>query len=237
VSGVGYPPAPVASGGTLAGRLVTRVQEGADALDIKLDLSLTGRPRTLSEHVEQAIEEAARQMLEAADASDEIHRIRLAVEFREAELYVSLDHDGTLEQAARARTEVAVLDVYELLGAMGGGVSFSTGRGFGARVELTLPYEEGVISAPQDALVLRGSAAAPQRAPVAASVERLTPQEAACLALLAAGYSNKEIAAQLFISLGTVKFHLAQIYQKLDVQGRGRGAAVARARELGLIFD
>ena len=77
----------------------------------------------------------------------------------------------------------------------------------------------------------------PFDAPYAPLVERLTAQEQACLDLLALGYSNKEIAAQMNIGVGTVKYHLAQIYQKLDVQGRGRGAAVARARELGLIFD
>ncbi len=67
--------------------------------------------------------------------------------------------------------------------------------------------------------------------------ERLTPQEETTLSLLAAGLSNKEIAGRMNLGVGTVKFHLAQIYQKLGVQGRGRGAAVARARELGLLFD
>ena len=70
-----------------------------------------------------------------------------------------------------------------------------------------------------------------------AGVERLTAQEATTLNLLAAGLSNKEIAGRMHLGVGTVKFHLAQIYQKLGVQGRGRVAAVARARELGLIFD
>ena len=70
-----------------------------------------------------------------------------------------------------------------------------------------------------------------------ARIPRLTPQEEVALSLLASGFSNKEIASRMGIGVGTVKYHLAQIYQKLDVQGRGRGAAVARARELGLIFD
>ena len=68
-------------------------------------------------------------------------------------------------------------------------------------------------------------------------VETLTTQEATTLNLLAAGLSNKEIAGRMHLGVGTVKFHLAQIYQKLGVQGRGRVAAVARARDLGLIFD
>jgi LuxR family transcriptional regulator, maltose regulon positive regulatory protein len=68
-------------------------------------------------------------------------------------------------------------------------------------------------------------------------VERLTTQEGACLALLAAGYTNKDIVAQVRMSAGTVTFHLAQIYQGLGVQGRGRVAAVRRARQPSLIFD
>ena len=68
-------------------------------------------------------------------------------------------------------------------------------------------------------------------------VERLTTQEEAGLALLAAGYTNKEIVAWVRMSASKVKFHLARIYQKLGVQGRGRVAAVRRARQPGLIFD
>jgi LuxR family maltose regulon positive regulatory protein len=45
--------------------------------------------------------------------------------------------------------------------------------------------------------------------------------------------SNQEIAAELFVSVNTVKTHLKAIYRKLDVEDR-RGA-VRRARELSLL--
>lgn len=48
----------------------------------------------------------------------------------------------------------------------------------------------------------------------------LTPREAEIAALVMRGYSNKEIGAELFISLDTVKKHLSSIYQKARVKNR-----------------
>jgi LuxR family maltose regulon positive regulatory protein len=61
----------------------------------------------------------------------------------------------------------------------------------------------------------------------------LSQRELEVLGLIAAGRSNKEIATELVIALGTVKRHTVNIFNKLDV--RNRTEAVAKARELGLI--
>jgi LuxR family maltose regulon positive regulatory protein len=61
----------------------------------------------------------------------------------------------------------------------------------------------------------------------------LSKREVELLRLVAAGHSNKEIAAELFISLGTVKRHTVNIFTKLDV--RNRTEAVAKARQLSLL--
>ena len=63
--------------------------------------------------------------------------------------------------------------------------------------------------------------------------EPLSERELEILRLLAAGDSNKEIAAALFIAEGTVKNHVTNILGKLDA--RDRTQAALRARELGLI--
>lgn len=63
--------------------------------------------------------------------------------------------------------------------------------------------------------------------------DALSPRERDVLACLANGSSNREIAEKLYISLPTVKTHLARIYSKLDV--RNRHEAVARALALGLL--
>jgi DNA-binding NarL/FixJ family response regulator len=48
----------------------------------------------------------------------------------------------------------------------------------------------------------------------------LTEREVAVLQALAQGQSNKEIARTLWLAEQTVKFHLTNIYRKLDVRGR-----------------
>jgi LuxR family maltose regulon positive regulatory protein len=64
-------------------------------------------------------------------------------------------------------------------------------------------------------------------------IEPLTPRELEVLALLDRHLTNKEIAAELVISYGTVKTHTLNIYRKLDV--RKRREAVAKAKELNLL--
>jgi DNA-binding CsgD family transcriptional regulator len=61
----------------------------------------------------------------------------------------------------------------------------------------------------------------------------ISGREFEVLELLAAGRSNKEIAAALTLSPNTVKTHIARLYEKLDA--RRRTEAVSRARELGML--
>lgn len=64
-------------------------------------------------------------------------------------------------------------------------------------------------------------------------IEPLTDRELEVLHLIAEGLTNRQIADELIISLGTVKWYTAQIYGKLGVSSRTQ--AVARARELALL--
>lgn len=69
-------------------------------------------------------------------------------------------------------------------------------------------------------------------APLGQLPEPLSAQEARVLRLIAAGKSNQEIADELVISLGTAKWHVHNLLQKLGVTSRGQ--AMVQARELGL---
>ena len=63
--------------------------------------------------------------------------------------------------------------------------------------------------------------------------ERLTPREREVVALLAEGMANKEITAALQVSANTIKYHLAEIMQKLGA--RTRTEAVVAATRAGFL--
>lgn len=63
-------------------------------------------------------------------------------------------------------------------------------------------------------------------------LDQLSEQEIRVLRLIASGKSNQEIAGELVISVGTAKWHVHNVLQKLGVSNRAQ--AIVRARELGL---
>ena len=61
----------------------------------------------------------------------------------------------------------------------------------------------------------------------------ITARELEILTLVARGFSNREIATQLFVSENTVKTHCARTFDKLGAARRTQ--AVRRGKELGLL--
>ena len=66
-------------------------------------------------------------------------------------------------------------------------------------------------------------------------IEQLTLREQEVLALFAKNMTNREIATELVVTIGTVKWHITQLYKKLGV--RSRVQAIVRARELDLLVS
>jgi DNA-binding NarL/FixJ family response regulator len=58
------------------------------------------------------------------------------------------------------------------------------------------------------------------------TVASLTPQERQVAALVADGLTNKEVAAELYLSVKTVEYHLGNIYRKLGISSRTRLATM-----------
>jgi len=79
---------------------------------------------------------------------------------------------------------------------------------------------------------VRPPAGGADRSPGAAQV-LLTSREREILAFLAEGLSNREIAAEIFVTVATVKTHVSHIYSKLDA--RNRNEALGRAVLLGFL--
>ncbi len=115
------------------------------------------------------------------------------------------------------------------------------------RVFLDEGRELGALIDRLDMEQLRGSEAAPlarrlQRALCTPDIqggapigrgEELTKRELSILKRLETGLSNKEIAESIFVSEGTLKWHLHNVYGKLNV--KNRTGAMTRARALGIL--
>jgi LuxR family maltose regulon positive regulatory protein len=115
------------------------------------------------------------------------------------------------------------------------------------RVFLDEGQELGALIDRLDMEQLRGSEAAPLARRLQRSMctsddqggtpvgmgEELTKRELSILKRLETGLSNKEIAEAIFVSEGTLKWHLHNVYNKLNV--KSRSGAMARARRLGIL--
>jgi len=75
--------------------------------------------------------------------------------------------------------------------------------------------------------------AAPEGNPQAQATLGISARELEVLQQLAAGHSNKEIAARLHVSPHTVKTHVARLFEKLGANRRTE--AINKARELGIV--
>jgi LuxR family maltose regulon positive regulatory protein len=69
--------------------------------------------------------------------------------------------------------------------------------------------------------------------PLEEFLEPLTSREIEVLRLLTEGYSNRQMAEKLVLAEGTVKFHVHNLLEKLQVDSRTQ--AIARAKALDLL--
>jgi DNA-binding CsgD family transcriptional regulator len=77
---------------------------------------------------------------------------------------------------------------------------------------------------------LRATGATPRRRRNDPNPDQLTAHELQVALTVAAGASNREAAAALFLSPKTIEFHLARIYRKLGLRTRSELAALAATR-------
>lgn len=119
--------------------------------------------------------------------------------------------------------------ILALLGQIGGELwrGRHTDAAYRSYVERLLASLAADIPAVAEAPALGGAPAA------LALAEPLTERERQILQRITVGASNQDVARELFMGVSTVKWHLLNIYGKL--QARNRTEAVAHARALGLV--
>jgi DNA-binding NarL/FixJ family response regulator len=98
----------------------------------------------------------------------------------------------------------------------------SCASGMPARVLAANPGQERDVMSPIQAL------AEGRQNEFNATASRLTSRESEVIRLIDAGLSNKEIAQHLYIEVATVKNHVHNILEKLEVKRRGQAAARVR---------
>lgn len=104
----------------------------------------------------------------------------------------------------------------------------------GLSPETPIAHDEHRSTSDTPARTLQPVAApVPEPAPDDSPAAALNRHEREILRLIAAGHSNKEIAAELSLSLNTIKMYTSQLYRKLGVHRRTE--AVAFARRIGLL--
>jgi DNA-binding CsgD family transcriptional regulator/tetratricopeptide (TPR) repeat protein len=185
------------------------VTQTAHRLTFSAEMARAGRPDAGGQVA--AWDAAAR----AWETASEPYPMAMAL-LRSAETALaSGDHDGGAERLRGAAQLARRLGA----GALGDDIALLARR---ARVSL----------GGQDDDAGAGGTAAGGTAPTQRDRLGLTAREFEVLRLVAAGRSNREIAAELFISAKTASVHVSNILAKLGVAGRGEAAATAHRLRL-----
>jgi DNA-binding NarL/FixJ family response regulator len=182
---------------------------------------------------------AAAEFTVLGQASDGAEAVRLAEALRPDVILMDLrmpglDGVGAIVELARrgVAARVLVLTTYDtdsdVLAAIEAGAT-----GYLLKDAPRAELVRAVRAAANGEAVLAPSVAARLMSRVRNVTEPLSSRELEVLALVAAGNTNREAAAGLFISEATVKTHLLHIYEKLGVSDRA--AAVAEAFNRGLL--
>lgn len=192
-------------------RLVDKLSPLTRYSDVALELiPPEDRRRSLPADIANTARAVVRGVVLTMLEQEGVNRIRAAWQVGDTELRVTLRDDGPGGLAAEA---LAVHRLTDRVKTLSGVLALDAVPGWGTTITVSLPLAPPSV---------------PDRHPLA----ELNPREVEVLAQLTRGHRNGQIAEHLYISPHTVKFHVANILDKLAVGSRGEAAALAR--EAGL---
>ncbi len=134
---------------------------------------------------------------------------------------VGFDVSATHSSMSSASSGIGLANMRESARLASGSIDVISKPGSGTQIEVRIPFEYS-SSQGRD---LTGRPSADEH-------PALTHRELEVLKILANGGRNKDIAAEMTVSLGTVKFHIENIYRKLDVRTRAELISVAAQQGL-----
>ena len=168
--------------------------------------------RALPGEVAHAARAVVRGLVLAMMEQPEVRRVRAQWDCDGENLLINVRDDGRGTLSADASTSIGRLD--RRVQALSGQMQIDVMAGWGADVSVTLPLDPPAGPA--------GDVAG----------WNLAARELEVLQHLAAGQRNRTIAASLNISENTVKFHVRNLFRKLDVSSRTEAIALAHSHGL-----
>jgi ATP/maltotriose-dependent transcriptional regulator MalT len=202
---------------------------GQGASDLVSDKALRAASRYLLKKSPRLVIEALSTAVERSRRLNFAHRLVELLLLRTLAQKQEGDWSGALTNLAEALTIAAPRQYLR--------VFLDEGRELGAVLQRLDPERlRGSESAPlarrlQQELIKSDVHTGREVSPI--GDEDLTKREVSILKRLDSGLSNREIAEAIFVSEGTLKWHLHNVYSKLNV--RNRAGAMVRARALGIL--
>lgn len=167
--------------------------------------------RALPGEVAHAARAVVRGLVLAIAEQPDVRRVRAQWDCDGENLLINVRDDGL---GALSPDSPSIARLQQRVQAVDGRMSLEVMQGWGADISVVLPLD-------------------PPPAPGGdVAVWDLAPRELEVLQLLSAGQRNRSIAGALHISENTVKFHIRNLFRKLDV--RSRAEAIALAHSAGL---
>jgi DNA-binding CsgD family transcriptional regulator len=190
------------------------VRRVVHAVRLKLLADLEGDD---AEQVPQAIGQAARYFSRIAALNATRHaradKLRLLWRLTPGTLIITVADNGAAT-GGKSEQLAKLGDVQRRLAGLGAEIELDSNPQWGTTLTCRLPLND---------------VAAPPETPAARRLDQLRDREREVLELMIAGLRNRDIADRLFISVRTVKYHVSNILQKLDVASRTEAIALAHS--------